>query len=218
MSIISGDSRRVGRFFNASYPQSGSFWLKRMLLSVMEEDTNLSVNYVDSHMDTGSNPYQISKTHTVRTSGVSYMRAVFLVRHPYSCYSSILRKWKTREEFPNNADFMKIKEYHGDWGTHCRSWKNAPNILILRYEDLYDNTEIHLQKVLEWYGIPFTPDLLKEVCDANKFSDIRQLSGIAGWWDGNKFDGDIHSDISKFVNSNYLDCLEELGYDSCKEI
>ena len=48
-----------------------------------------------------------------------------------------------------NGDIKKINEYNflGDWGNHYNSWKISSNLILIKYEDLLNDTKSQIDRL-----------------------------------------------------------------------
>lgn len=167
--------------FLASYPRSGSTWLRFMLFEILAgEDAGfrkIEDRLPEIHQHRGIAPIlpgggRLIKTHEQYRD--DYKKAVFLVRDvrdvflsTYAGLSALgMAPLVSKGDFDSFLlSFLEGKALQmGSWQEHSRSWLESPlkkngNLLVVRYEDLRKNPEPQLAKLLEYLGI--TPDLAR---------------------------------------------------------
>jgi hypothetical protein len=165
------------RVYLATYPKSGNHWMRYLI----EEATRISTSSVYRDMDTGrphlkipftwgyspghgfkgncryprKNDIYVMKTHfpamkpSKHFDNLPYIKVIRIIRHPvdslHSFYSlsgdPAIRKPKAKiKDFVQT--FRKFQEY----------WDKQPNVVTIRYEDLYNSPHAQLSKVLKAAG------------------------------------------------------------------
>ncbi len=112
-----------------------------------------------------------------------YNRAIYLVRDVRDVALSF-RKLRTVEGFREDSfdDFLvrfargQVAGY-GSWQAHVTSWLAAAdvssNILVVRYEDLIDDTVTKLGEMARFVGISIDDARLREVVENNRPAKMR---------------------------------------------
>jgi len=166
-------SLRANDVFLASYPRSGSTWLRFMLFeSLLGEasgfgSVNLAIPDVKLHraglplMPGGA---RLIKTHEVYKS--QYQKAVYLVRDPrdvalseYAYQTALGLVDQNLDDYLNRFLHESVNPF-SSWRTHVESWLNAPlekeQLLVIRFEDLRADTVKTIIEVATFLGL--TPD------------------------------------------------------------
>ncbi|HUO16170.1 MAG TPA: sulfotransferase domain-containing protein [Verrucomicrobiae bacterium] len=166
-------SLRADDVFFASYPRSGSTWLRFVLFESIAGqasgfgNVNESIPDVKEHK-TGlplmPNGGRLIKTHEVYHP--EYKRAVYLVRDPRDVALSEYA-YQTALGLVN----MPLDEYlrvfltkgvnpFASWSEHVQSWISSPlsqeNLLIVKFEDLRRDTVQGVSAIVRFFGL--TPD------------------------------------------------------------
>ena len=166
-------SLRANDIFLASYPRSGSTWLRFLLYESLAGQSsgfgnvNTSIPDVREHkigLPLMPNGGRLIKTHEVFHP--EYRKAVYLVRDPrdvalseYAYQTSLglvdqplddyLRVFVTRAVNPFSS-----------WTEHVNSWLSAPlspeNLLVVKFEDLRRDSAQSVSQIISFFGI--TPD------------------------------------------------------------
>jgi hypothetical protein len=181
--------------FLASYPRSGSTWLRFMLFEVLAgEDAGfrkIEDRLPEIQMHRGIQPIlpgggRLIKTHEAYRT--DYKKAVLLVRDvrdvflsTYAGYVALgLAPIVSKGDFDSFLlSFLEGKALQwGSWQGHSRSWLESPlaqngNLLVVRYEDLRQNPEQNLAKLLQFLGI--TPDagIIRRAIENNSLQQMR---------------------------------------------
>ena len=182
--------------FLASFPRSGSTWLRFMLFETMSgEDAGfrkIEERLPEIHRHRGSQPIlagggRLIKTHENYRD--NYKRAVLLVRDPRDVFFSVYAGFKTfgLDKILSKGDqdsfleaFLTTNVIHsGTWQQHTRSWLESPlakngNLLVIRYEDLRKNPEPMLQELLQFVGITPAAGAIRRAIDNNTLQQMRK--------------------------------------------
>ena len=181
--------------FQASYPRSGSTWLRFMLFQILTgadpgfHSIQRTIPEIDEHR--GVPPIlpgggRLIKTHEQYRE--DYTRAVFLVRDvPDVLLSNFARGAQSGlVQLLCKGDLDSFLEIflkgtalqQGSWQDHTRSWLESPpakngNLMVLRYEDLRENPEPILGQLLQFLGV--TPDfqIIRKAIENNSLHHMR---------------------------------------------
>jgi len=181
--------------FLASYPRSGSTWLRFMLYEILCRDTagfrKIEDRLPEIHTHRGIPPIlpgggRLIKTHEQYRS--DYKKAVFLVRDVrdvfLSTYHGSLAIGFTSLVSNGDIDsflmsFVKGKALTmGSWQQHTLSWLRSPiakngNLLVVRYDQLRKNPEQKIGEMLQFLGL--TPDfqVIRRAVENNSLQRMR---------------------------------------------
>lgn len=181
--------------FQASYPRSGSTWLRFILLQIMqgEEAGFGKVDRVipEIHQHRGVPPIlpgggRLIKTHEQYRK--EYTRAVLLVRD----FRDVLLSSHARSvelglaPLVSKGDLdsftMSMLEGRalqmGSWHEHTRTWLNSPlakngNLMVVRYEDLRQKPEPTLGQLLEFLGVTADSRVIRKAIEDNSLQQMR---------------------------------------------
>lgn len=161
------------RQFIASYPRSGSTWMRAMLTNVIDPNAN-SNPAVFNRMIPGTTltrlwlayratDMRILSTHSVYRRGIK--RVVYVLRDGRDSMLSFYRYTTVRIgihiDFDQWLSFYMKGWYGPRWDQHVESWltrgreRLGKNMLIVRYEDCCTNPHSELEKVCDFFGIKF---------------------------------------------------------------
>ena len=161
--------------FQASYPRSGSTWLRFILFQILRGEESgfgkIDQCIPEIYTHRGIRPIlpgggRLIKTHEKYRA--DYTKAVFLVRDlrdvVLSCYATGLAPIVSKGDFDSFLlSFLQGRALQmGSWQEHTRSWLESPlvkngNLMIVRYEDLRPNPEETILRLLRFLEV--TPDL-----------------------------------------------------------
>jgi hypothetical protein len=178
-------------FYVNSFPRSGNTWVRKMLVDLLNprlHDANpifstwfrivhrARFEPVDYPEVLSAGGYVI-KTHLTRPHCRREMPIVYLVRDGrdslFSYYNYSVKHRGYSESWPSfferyvvSRDMRTFRERYlaehmGDWSANCLSYLNEPNVMLIRYEDLLQDTPGNLQAILEW--IECRPKIPEEV-------------------------------------------------------
>jgi len=181
--------------FQASYPRSGSTWLRFILFQILNGQEagfgriEKCIPEIDDHR--GVPPIlpgggRLIKTHEKYRE--DYRKAVFLVRDVrdvvLSCYARSVDEGLA--PLVSNGDFDSFllaflqgrALQMGSWQEHTRTWLESPlskngNLMVVRYEDLRRNPEEILGRLLRFLGV--TPDVrvIRKAIEDNSLQRMR---------------------------------------------
>jgi hypothetical protein len=181
--------------FLASFPRSGSTWLRFMLFEVLcGEDAGfrkIEHRLPEIHVHRGIQPIlpgggRLIKTHEKYRS--DYKKAVLLVRDGRDAFLSIYNSFVALGMAPivskGDIDSFLLSYLQGralqmgSWQDHTRSWLESPlakngNLMVVRYEDLRKNPEEMVGQLLQFVGI--TPDAraIRRAIENNTLQQMR---------------------------------------------
>jgi Sulfotransferase domain len=181
--------------FQASYPRSGSTWLRFMLFEILcgeeagfrkIEDRLPEIQWQRGKTGILPSGGRFIKTHEQYRS--DYTRAVFLVRDMrdvlLSCYARGLQDGIVPLVSKGDFDsFMMsfLKGYAlqmGSWHEHTRTWLESPtakqgNLLLVKYEELRKNPEPMLAQILEFVGVRPNMQVIRKAIEDNSLQQMR---------------------------------------------
>jgi hypothetical protein len=181
--------------FLASFPRSGSTWLRFMLYEVLSgEDAGfrkIEDRLPEIHRHRRSQPIlagggRLITTHENYRS--DYKRGVLLVRDVRDVFLSVYNSYIAlgMASFVSKGDidsfllsFLEGRVIHtGSWKRHTRSWLESPlaangNLLVVRYEDLRKNPEEKLQELLQFVGITADSRTIRRAIENNTLQQMR---------------------------------------------
>lgn len=180
-----------GDNFLISYPKSGNTWMRFLLANLIRNEDVSLVNIDDiifsvysmKNKSTNKLGKRIIKSHSYFDIKFSSNKVVYIVRDVrdvvVSLYYYYKKKCKIEIEFNDFfCRFINDEVYpeFGNWGHHLGSWIGAKggdkvNFLLIRYEDMLEDTFKELKKVCEFLNIDANEDRIKravENCNFNK--------------------------------------------------
>jgi hypothetical protein len=177
--------------FVASYPRSGTTWLRFLLFELLTNTpaefvpVNRAIPYVGKHRDAPRllpSGGRIIQTHETFLRGVA--SAIYLVRDPRSVVLSEYR-WQLRTGlFEGTFDaffdaFLSGRANpYGRWDRHVETWLRsdvgtAGRIHVVRYVDLRTDPQAELQRILRFLGIHRPPSSVKTVIANNSLAAMQ---------------------------------------------
>ena len=233
------DNKRKGRqikvfesdIFITSYPKSGNTWLRFLLGNVLFDDfnfTNKEELIPNIHINT--NKYlenlplerRILKSHEYFDP--RYKKTIHIVRDPRSVFISYfeyLKKIKILKPNATHNDFIdsfiygdtKIDPY-GTWQENVGSWIGArgesADFLLVKYEDLKNNTEVKLSEILSFINIDVNSEKIKNSIQKSSFESMKKNEKInnSKIKEFKKFDKSIPF-VRKGTTDEWKSCLDE---------
>jgi hypothetical protein len=205
----------------ASYPRSGSTWLRFLLVELLTNRTagfdrvNHLIPDVGRHRRVpGVLPAggRLIKTHEVYRS--AYQRAVYIVRDVRDVVLSEFDYENARRRISEDFDaflMLSLKSNvngYGCWQDHVLSWLGSPlaqtdRLLMVKFEDLRARTEDTLTAVSEFLGIEVDRAAIRAAIANNSVHRMRekedQVRNIDGY-----FPAKANGDGSRFIRSGSI--------------
>jgi Sulfotransferase domain len=183
--------------FLVSYPRSGNTWIRFLIANLVFEKENVSFANIESLIPDAAALSNRALKRTPRPRIIKnhtyfdprYRRVIYIVRDPrdvvLSNYNFQRKNRQIADEYPlaNYVDdFVGGKLVSADWGTwgeNVASWvytrQDHEGFLLVRYEDMKNETMEQLQRLANFLGLKSTPERLLRVIDASSPERMRQM-------------------------------------------
>ena len=181
--------------FLVSYPKSGNTWARFLIANLVRPHEKIDFSNVNRmipgpevtrNRDLMRTPRpRIIKSH--QYFDPRYPRVIYLVRDPRDVVVSQYHFQRKRKLV---ADQYPLSEYvgrfvagqtsfYGSWGEHVASWlatrHGRPGFLLLRYEDMVEDTGRELSKVASFLGLCSTPEMILQAVERSSADRMRTL-------------------------------------------
>jgi hypothetical protein len=186
--------------FVVSYPRSGNTWTRFLIANLMFPGENVTFGNIERLIpDTSSQSNRVLKR-TPRPRIIKthqyfdhrYGRTIYIVRDPRDValsYYDFHRKYRQiSDSYPLEAwveDFIRGKLISADWGSwgeNVASWLYTrgqnPDFLLLRYEDMIEQTPRELARIARHLRIDVTPEQLSAVIERSSAQRMRELEKL----------------------------------------
>ncbi len=227
--------------FLVGHPKSGNTWLAYMLAILVEKDFEHQVTlpnlkqfipYVNGDDKSISNFSKLHEPRIFRNEWPIYPelypKVIYLVRDPRSVIPSYFHHYCTvmdDNDFP--IDLFTTQYLTGRlmfdsqlirWDEHVSGWlerSRSQPVLIVRYEDMIDDSRKILEKILEFVGIEYDASLIELAVDRGSFNMMRKHEDTYG---SESYTGDM-AKRGKFIRSGRRDgWKQELPSESIQAI
>ncbi len=193
--------------FIVSYPKSGNTWTRFLVASLIhceEPMTFLKADKVIPSIDSQSRKYfkslprpRVIKSHFPFDQ--TYKRVIYIVRDPkdvavsqyhYQIKRNVLQDGHPIDEWIGKYVAGETCPY-GSWGENVGSWlaarQNNPDFLLLRYEDMIQQTDVELIKIAKFLSIDPTPQRIQWAIEQSTADRMRKMEQKeAGKWESTK--------------------------------
>jgi len=199
---------RHSDIYLVSYPKSGNTWMRYLMAyAIWPELTDVDLvemaAYIpsfrlihDSAMmqdpDAPCNQlkHRLIKEHTAYNKLAKHhvKRAIYIVRDGRD---AIVSYWYFCNQRDNTSisfsDFIKLSakpsHSYGPWKDHVKGWMNASldAKLIIRYEDLLDNTHLWLSRALKFAEIDVPDAVIETAINRASFNSMKKLERTKGF-------------------------------------
>lgn len=183
--------------FLVSYPRSGNTWTRFLIANLRHPEIEVGFANIENLVpDTAAlsnrtlkriRRPRILKSH--QYFDPRYPKVLYIVRDPRDVavsYYHFHRKYGfIQDDSPLEkfvTDFVAGKLVSADWGTwaeNVASWyytrRGNPNFMLVRYEELKDDTQTQLARVARFLGVDPTHELLGRAISQSSAERMRQL-------------------------------------------
>ncbi len=184
----------------ASFPRSGNTWVRFILAAAIAGDCRREVDfhtlenfvpdvYVSSERFIRGRPRpRVIKTH--QAANPLFGRSIYLVREPGAVAASYRRFLLTYSRTPDLVDPGRFTEQFcstaphirefGTWRTNVESWLQAPETLVIRYEDIETDPVTSTKRMVEHIGLSVPEQGIQgylDVASAERMAALDQEQG-----------------------------------------
>ena len=158
---------RPSDYFLVSYPRSGNTWLRFMLTrlhpGVPDVAEERDIHKVIPNLDQDPDARTIPSPRVIKTHGMfdpDMKRVIYVVRDGRDSMLSYYQF--SRHEFDYQGSFMEFlrePQFCLHWDRHVTSWLDRQqeiDLLLIRYEEMVENSRSQLQRVLDF--LDWKPD------------------------------------------------------------
>jgi Sulfotransferase domain len=185
--------------FLVSYPRSGNTWTRFLIGNLVHQDDPVTFKNVESripeiYLSPDRVLRRLSRPRMLKSHECfdpRYKRIVYIVRDPRDVaisyyHYAIKLKWIDPdypiEEFVPRfiaAEFDVRGRWAASWSDHVMSWVSMRNesngLLLLRYEDMIQNTEHEVHRVASFLNLQLTPERLTRAVQLSSADHMRNL-------------------------------------------
>lgn len=192
---------RPSDVFIVAYPRSGTTWMRFLLANLLNpgkrEEINLTNfgNYIpDINLKFNKRPlwmYRYIPNPRFFSIHIQYHprlpKVVYIVRDPRDVLVSYFHFKRV-----SNPDFnlclrdfvssfmLDEHQYRGQWDVHVMGWFTAAEripsrILLIRYEDMQQDTGLILKKVVDFAGLKYSKNQIQEAVEASTFERMTRI-------------------------------------------
>lgn len=183
--------------FIVSYPRSGNTWTRFLIANLLhpaEQVSFVNIERLIPDAEAQSSLYlkripspRVIKSHEYFDH--RYPKVLYIVRDPRDVvlsYYDFERKYRSIEDgFPIEtyvSNFLQGKLTSASWGTWAENvgtWMVArnghPGFLLVRYEDMLNNTVSELASIARFFGIDASVERLRRAAERSSASEMREL-------------------------------------------
>jgi hypothetical protein len=186
--------------FVVSYPRSGNTWTRFLIANLVYPEKNVGFTNIEKLIPDTSSQSNRSLKSTPRPRIIKtheyfdhrYRKVIYIVRDPRDValsYYDFQREYRQIDDaYPLEQyveDFVQGRLISIDWGTwaeNVSSWiytrGKSKNFLLLRYEDMMQDTTRELTRIAQFFGIEAAATRLQEVIDRSSADRMRELEKL----------------------------------------
>lgn len=210
----------------ASYPKSGNTWARLLFLAYTKGD--IDINNIDI-------PFE--KVHDIATE-IGEGKAIYIIRDPRDVAISLARH--TGNDIDTAIQNMNspyailstegvVSSKVSSWGINVATWLIRPDTLLVKYEDMLEDTHREFKRMLEFMEIDYEEQKTEQAISATQLEELRKQerdNGFIESSDHSTFFGEGGTSWTKVLNdkqvweieSVYADLMQDLGYVLSKPI
>ena len=180
-----------------SYPRSGNTWTRFLIANLLHPETeanflNVEVMVPDTTTISSRALKRTPRPRVIKTHEYfdhRYPRVVYIVRDPrdvvLSCYNFQRKYRQIDDAYPLDnyvEDFLagrSTERAWGTWGENVASWISTrggdSSFLLVRFEDMLQNTTEELKRVGDFLGVPTTPAILEQSVTRSSADRMREI-------------------------------------------
>jgi hypothetical protein len=181
--------------FLLSYPKSGNTWTRFLIANLVYPDQNPDFTNINELVP---DPEALSKRHLAQMRRPRLIKShqyyhpnfkniIFIVRDPRDVAVSEYHFHRKRRVYEDGFSVEEhVKHFvsgattvYGSWGQNIASWlatrAQTPRFLVLRYEDMIENTARELRKAAAFIGIEASEGRLSAAVERSSAENMRKL-------------------------------------------
>jgi len=228
-------TKRLDDVYIAAFPRSGSTWLRTVLVNIIDPSAKSNPDVFNRTIPAVSirNARQINALASPRkimTHGVwrpSIKKAVYLVRDGRDAFISSYHYHVTRNKLEMSIeqyfDLYQAQVYGHTWSAHVSNWLvRAPanlqeNLLLVKFEDLKENTEEILSSVCRFMHLEASDLVLSRAIEMASIENARKIEQARqGVIENSNASFYRTGESQQWQRSEYADVIQKFNVDSGK--
>jgi hypothetical protein len=179
-------------WYLASYPKSGNTWVRYLMSHLICDEEQLDLrefgrHVPDSHikgdlvhMTDPQSPFNQASHQFIKTHfryRPEFQQVIYVVRDGRDTINSYYHYFNARHtEQVTVEDIIRGDISWGLWQDHVFSWLNGRcrKRLIVKYEDLFDDTVSELHRMLDFVGMDIPIERIRYVAEIGSFNSMRR--------------------------------------------
>ena len=183
--------------FITSYPRSGNTWTRFLIANLRHPDQSVSFANIerlipDATVVSSRALKRVPRPRLIKSHEYfdpRYPKLIYLVRDPRDVALSLYharRKYRTIDDSYSIERFVSERFLPGDldvsWAEHVGTWmsarRNSPTFLLVRYEDLREDTLRELRRMALFLGLSADISSLTRAVEMSTAERLRQLEKV----------------------------------------
>ena len=175
--------------FIVSYPKSGNTWVRFILANILNNnkvriDFNSAIKYIPEYQVHDEEVSKLKRPRLLKSHqlfNTKFPRVVYLVRDPRDVYVSYF--FYLKKKLPKGytiKDFIKSDIKPSRWSAHVGSWLGHQNIILVKYEDLIENTFNEINRIVDFIGWEVEPETISEAVARSSFKRMSWIEDKYG--------------------------------------
>jgi Sulfotransferase domain len=184
-----------------SYPKSGSTWLRFIMANLVKDllpdwskevdflGTQLLVPGISREAEKGGARFnelpspRLLRSHSLHNA--NFPRVVYLMRDGRDVLISYYHHFRKFNGFEGTLNDFICSDVRGvEWNEHVNSWiyhnPLLSNICVVKYEDLLSDAVRETLKIVQFVGLGYEKNRIREAVEKSKFDRMRQIERKEG--------------------------------------
>jgi hypothetical protein len=184
--------------FLVSFPKSGSTWARFLVANLVGQNEPVTFANIDRIVPTiyiasKRLVYTLPRPRIIKSHenfDPRYKRVIYIVRDPRDV---VVSKYHHEAKFRRLEDGYPMErmvkrwiagefDLCGSWGQNVGTWlvarQHSPNFLLLRYEDMIQQSVEQLKKIASFLGIEASDDTLAQVAELSSADRMRAMEKV----------------------------------------
>ena len=183
--------------FIVSFPKSGNTWTRFLIANLLHPEEPANFGNIDrlvpeseslTRNELGRVPRpRIMKSHEYFDA--RFRKVIYIVRDPRDVVLSQFHFFRKKRRIADDSSMEQFVTRfvagetcdYGSWGTNVASWlvarQKSENFLLLRYEDMVEQTAVELARVAEFLGLATSSESIAQAVERSSADRMRKLEG-----------------------------------------
>lgn len=133
-------------------------------------------------------------------------------RHTGSSVDDMLLMMKdSRHAFASNVEKHTLIGFLSSWDNHIKAWEQAPDTIVIKYEDLKENPEYWFTQILKQFGYEISKQKILDTIEAVNLDRLKEQERQNGFKEVGKNDVFFGGTKEKLTPSQISKVIDQFG-------